>query len=262
MSIITSSGTVGWILGSISSLLVAKGFLHWPILYYFSALIFLVSIVLINKLQFNESPTSFEEVISQLPNNLSSLVTTFFMAGINGSLFYLIIVFSKMYINQVELFNRITTEWFITTMLIAYALLLPIAGKLIDKYDYMKLYKKILMTNIIYIVPAIYIMLSTNNIIILFISGTITVFLMSLLMLASLKVITNIFGNYFKYTGIGFSYNLGNAIFGGFTPYISMVIYKKFGTILLPIIFYQFLVLIGFIILNLNYPNKKHRNQP
>ena len=274
MAIITTAGTLGWIFGSISSLLVIKNLLKWTTLYNLSTLLFCFSIFLISKLNFRPSHYNFnllnknlcflrlscfiKMITYQISKNYKSLFLTFFLAGINGTLFYLITVFSKIYMNEICYFDQLTIEYFITFILILYGILLPISGRIADKYNHQKLYKTLLVLGIILILPITNIMLSTSNLISLFMMGFIVTLLMSLFMSVSLKLIAIIFPNEFKYTGVGFSYNLGNAIFGGFTPYISIVIYKHYNSILLPFIFYQILLII--VLIALNNSKSIHRN--
>ncbi|MEQ9116551.1 MAG: MFS transporter [Rickettsiales bacterium] len=249
MSLITSSGTLGWIMASFFSTNY-NYHLAWKPLYLACAIILAFCSLMIFFLDFKQHvKRNLYKVTGELLSYKKHILYTSIFAGVNGSLFYLIIVYTKIVITSNGHFDENQASFFILILLILYSVFLPICGYILDKFSAINSYLGALLFTLILLNPLITSITQANDIKIIFIEGAVLMILMSLLMVSSMRVVTSLFESCIKYSGVSFSYNLGNAIFGGLTPLISLFLFKETQFEILPYLLYQLLVIYAIVII-------------
>ncbi|BBB57501.1 MFS transporter (plasmid) [Candidatus Megaera polyxenophila] len=192
------------------------------------------------KIIFNKYKTAFFAII--------------FLAGLNGSMCYLLLGYSQHIILKYFPSNIILARFLVLLSIATTFLSLFIFGKLQVKDD--KLEKNVLKACILSMVLCVvaFILLSINNFLCTLSGMLILGFCVALLGTDLHWFIISLFPDSYRYTGTSFAFSIGMAIFGGTTPAISFALMDFIPNICLLSIYPCFLAIV-FILIIKNYNN-------
>lgn len=158
------------------------------------------------------------------------LLKTLGLTCMGATFYYVFFAYMPTYLEHYigfSLADALTIESF---MLLIMLLTVPLAGMCGDFFTR----KKMLIINaiaiVILVLPCFYLLQSKSTFLVLFSLGTATI-LSSLEQGNTLTAIVENWPENVRYSGIAFSYNLGNALFGGSTPLIVTLLTEKTGLI-------------------------------
>ncbi|MCC2646409.1 MAG: proline/betaine transporter [Rickettsiaceae bacterium] len=178
------------------------------------------------------------------------LVLTFFVGGTASSIVYLVKTYINNFYNGVMHLDNTSALLYLSFTSIVMMITMPISGALSDKYGKIKVIITATALIFTFAIPVLYLMSSEHQIFQLtalaclgilagLISGTAYIFVISL------------FTPEQRYTGVGFSYNLGVAVFGGTSPMIARWLVENTGLLYSPA--FYIMITSGLLLLILKY---------
>lgn len=243
-SLITAAGVLGWFIGSgISSLthMLKLPFESWRLPFLLGALIAVVGYYIRRNVL--ESPEMQHIIKSKtintnlfksfLYNKYKVVIAIAGIAGLNGCLFYSFLIFPNTYLSFNSSIDTSTISFCTTFGIAAYMILLPLMGKIADKFGSIK----IMLISAFLVIPTaipFYLLLRSGNIAYILLTMILSSTIMAALMVTSITLITHLFQPSVRYTGVSFSYNLGSCLLGGSTSFFSMYLLKSTGLSLSP----------------------------
>jgi MHS family proline/betaine transporter-like MFS transporter len=162
-----------------------------------------------------------EPLLGVLSKHKKGILMGILFCALNSSTFYFLTVNFSVY------FNELLHESYSSSLVIAAFLLilitvpLPYFGKLADRFDN----RKMLVYSTLAIIALLYpLYLSITYSSLLFMGITIFIFSFFFTVLSTLIpfLLPNLFPTHVRFTCVGVSFNLADAIIGGFTPVIAM----------------------------------------
>ncbi len=189
-----------------------------------------------------------------LKTPLSTLLNTFrkevfnavCLSAFSAGGFYLLYLFSTIYFYEILKINIIQNLLINTGLLCVSLVFLPIFGKLGDRYGIKRLFILSLMGAISLPYPMFYYALHHELVLALFIQIVLILcFTLNSALLPT--VLAAIFPASVRYTGVGLSYNLSNALLGGTAPLISLYLIQMTGSDIAPAFFFIFLGVVSII---------------
>ncbi len=167
------------------------------------------------------------------------VILTFFLGGAASSIVYLVKTYINNFYSSIMHMDNTSSLLYLSFTSIIMMCTMPISGALSDRFGKIKIL--VISTSLIFILstPVLYLM-STNNsayqllalaalgIFAGLVSGTAYIFVISL------------FTPEQRYSGVGFSYNLGIAVFGGTSPMIARWLVETTGKLYSPAFYLMF----------------------
>jgi MHS family proline/betaine transporter-like MFS transporter len=162
-----------------------------------------------------------ESILNVINKHKKGILIGILFCALNSSAFYLLTVNFPVYFGQVlgiEYSNNLILTMF---LLLLITLPLPFFGKLADKYNNKKMLIWSTIGMIILLYPLYYSIIHNS----LLIMGIVMVFFSLLFTLLSALIpyiLPDLFPTHVRFTCVGLSFNLVDAIVGGFTPAIVL----------------------------------------
>lgn len=179
---------------------------------------------------------------------------------LNSASFYLITVNFPMYFSQMlgvdsRLYLLVTT-----VMLLVITVPLPFFGKLAQKYNYKNILIYSTLASIILLYP---LYLSMNSASVVFMSIVVLLFSLLFACLSAIIpfIISDIFPTYARFTCVGVSFNFVDALVGGFTPAIALLLLRSTGnrgSICWFLLACGLLSLYSYVMIKEKHPHHKH----
>ena len=179
-----------------------------------------------------------KEVILKHP---LTLITTIGIAGFGGSLAYSLVVYLSIHLNTVAHLPLGNSILYGMLGFAIYSVMLPIVGKLSDRFGKIGFMFCGTILTILFIYP-VFIALQNGNffVFIIAICCFITCF-----NAPRNAFLINFYPVKYRYTGIAFSSSIGIAIFGGGMPIISTILVKYTGNSAAPAFYLMFMALLA-----------------
>ncbi|MCX6989637.1 MAG: MFS transporter [Chlamydiae bacterium] len=169
-----------------------------------------------------------EPLISVFRKNKVNLFRASFFCVLNSASFYLITVNFPMYFSQIFASNSRLGLIVTSVILLIITLPLPFFGVLAEKYSYKKMLIYSTIGSILLLFP-LYLAMNSASLLLM----SITVFFFSLLFACISAIIPyaicDVFPTYSRFTCVGVSFNVVDALIGGFTPAIALVLLRTTG---------------------------------
>lgn len=257
-SLVAASATFGALLASIVSaffILPMMPIWAWRIPFVFSILIGLIGLYLRSAIE--ESP-SFKNSFARYDHSpikelLINHFTPFLCAVGIGALgtvpFYLIIGFLNSYLVFLKIISIQNYAILNFILLFFCASTMPLAGYIADRIGCSRIMTLSSIFSLIYVLPFFYIIYNGSflNIIL----AELFFLSVSQFFVAPINAfMSQLFPIRSRYTGTAFGYCIGMALFGGTTPFISLLLIKWSGNVSSPFIYFMFICLIGIISVN------------
>ncbi len=208
----------------------------WRISFWSSGLIGLLGIYLRKSL--HETPVFRKAKLHhQLDNeNIFQILKTYMkpiclataFGGVSGSTFYLIASYLPTYLDSSLGLNLNSNLLLTLSIILLSTILLPIIGKIGDRYDNRKM---LLYSNILIVILLVFIFYTLQY------NLNKPTLILGILFIIPLSCITALLGYIYcelfpfkvRFTGVGLSFNLADGIIGGFTPVIALSLAKWSG---------------------------------
>ena len=172
-------------------------------------------------------------VASTFKNYKKQFFQSFFISSVSAAGFYVLYFFSAIFLTDVLGFPVGKVLLINALILSVSSILLPIFGKLGDRFGIKRL--MIIGTAGVIGLPYFMFYFANQNQLAL---ALLTQLVLSLFITLNCALVpaflTKLFPTEVRYTGIGISYNLSNAVFGGSAPLISLFLIKLTGSNLAP----------------------------
>lgn len=179
-------------------------------------------------------------VMALLKESKQKMILTLLLGGICGAVAYVVIVYINIFLNKTIKLDAALSFLYSMISMSSCILFLPIFGYLSDKMNHEQFFKTACYVVIIFIVPLF--MLISNNMLIL--PSVISLGVLSAWICApAYAIMLKLFSVEQRYSGIGFSFNLGLALFGGTTPIIATFLTQKSGLTYSPALYLMALII-------------------
>ena len=166
-----------------------------------------------------------ESISELLRNHKSKIVFGTAFGSINAVLFYVYAVFFPDFAAKAFQINDLSVSVGMLILMIISALLIPIFGKLSDVYNS----RNIFLFNSyfsVFLVPFLYYSVTSKNNILLLLVAVLYLIPLSAITAVYPYWIAHIFKPKVRYTSVGVAFNLADAIVGGFSPAIALLLYN------------------------------------
>lgn len=179
---------------------------------------------------------------------------------LNSASFYLITVNFPMYFAQMLGINSKLYLVITTLILLVITVPLPLFGKLAQKYNYKNLLIYVTLASLILLYP---LYLSMNSASPIFLSVVVFVFSVLFACLSAIipYIICDVFPTYSRFTCVGVSFNFVDALIGGFTPAIALLLFQATGNrgfICWFLLACGLISLYSFVMIKEKHPHHKH----
>lgn len=170
----------------------------------------------------------FGQVINSKKYAIASVIA---VAGAATSLAYLIRGYFGTFFSYSLGYSNELALYYTSFTLLVFVLLLPIFGILADKVGYRNFLLIGALTVIFSVVPLFYAIVSATNSITVY-SAVIWVGMLAAVMCApAYPYAMRSFPPELRYSGVALGWNIGNALFGGTTPFICTFLVERWGSI-------------------------------
>ncbi len=258
VSLVPASTATGMLLGAVvtsilqfaltNEALVSWG---WRIPFLLSLPLGLIGLVMRLKMEdspvFNEAKEEQSAVkqlgmIEGIYKYRGKLLIAFGVICLNAVGFYIILSYMPTYLSTVLKFDSLQSTLTTIFTLLTYVIMLPIVGVITDRFGR----KPVLMTACI-----LFILFTYPIFMLMSMGGAFTI--VSMILLGAILAcndgvlatfLSEMFPTEMRYSGFGFSFNTGNAIFGGTAPYVATFLIATSGNDFAP----AFYLMIGAII--------------
>ncbi len=166
-----------------------------------------------------------ESILELLRNHKLMIIFGTAFGSINAVLFYVYAVFFPDFASSAFKLSSISVSLSMLILVIISTILIPFFGKLSDIYNS----RNIFLYNSYFSValtPFLYIAVTSKNHILLLIAASLYVIPLSAITAIYPYWIAHIFKPKVRYTSVGVAFNLADAIVGGFSPAVAILLYK------------------------------------
>ena len=161
-----------------------------------------------------------------------------------GLLFYGQFIFNNTFISEITSLSSQTVKWAVSIGIFSYMILLPLMGALADRLGYKKaLYFAALGSGLLG--PIIFTLQYSGSLGALLATQFFSALVLALLMAPGTFVMSLSFPFAIRCLGVSLFYNLGATLFGGLTPNLYLLMYKKTGSTIPMACFFSFFCLMG-----------------
>lgn len=199
----------------------------------------------------------FEKVVKShhiLKNPVSTLFKghkkqiyqAFFISCITSGAFYVVYFFSVVFLTDVVKMDFFHVLLINAAILALSSACLPLFGKLGDRYNIRRLFTTSSL-GVIIIPYFMFYFAEKQYIAITFLIQIILTLFLTLNYALLPALISKLFPTSVRYTGVGISYNLSNAIFGGPAPFLCLFLINITGSNLAPAFYFAFLGIVSLI---------------
>lgn len=258
---VSASGIVGTLVATLIGLALSCMSLSndasWRVAFILGGLIGVISLVLRRQLietpiylaGVKKQPVATIPIVYLLKWHLFEIVTGIVLAGMLGTMCYFMLVYNNILFKNILGFTTIKSLCLASWGILCLVLFMPITGWISDKYGYIKLISvsSILILGLIY--NLFNILLSANT---LWIFSVLPIFS---LLTAGVSVpiyqyLFNLFAPLQRYSGMGFSFNIGMALFGSTIPLIATYLIKTTGSNTAPVFYIMLMALLTLLIIS------------
>jgi MHS family proline/betaine transporter-like MFS transporter len=227
-ALLISAGTLGWGVGAwtVTFDWVYNTYYGWRLLFIAGGSLGIIGALW--RYSLLRTNSNFVQITINEPINFCKYklpaITTFILAGLNGCLFYSLLIFPKLLLED---FFRINNT-FLTRLLpifamVSYGIMTMIIGYVLNIYkSFSCLYRSLLLL-IMCILP-IYWSICSQHFGLILIASFIGSIFTGAIMIASCTVIYQLFYTSLNVSGISLFYNLGSCILGGSTPFVLSIL--------------------------------------
>ncbi|MDX2049554.1 MAG: MFS transporter [Rickettsiaceae bacterium] len=158
--------------------------------------------------------------ITVVKNSFSAMFLTFCVAGVTSSIFYMVKSYVNIFYKEILRIPTIHALIYSTYASIILMIFIPFFGMLVDIFGKARVMKCSVISMVFFSLPALIGMASNNELIRIF-SLTLLAMISASMSGCAYVFVISLFSPSERFTGVGFSYNLGVALFGGTSPIIS-----------------------------------------
>ena len=252
-SIVSSAGMLGWFFGSLLSYLSTLSVFSsedWRIPFFIGFIIGIVGYQLRKNIQdplkednSKSRPIPLQEVFQK---DLQSVFVVAGFAGLNGALFYTLLIFPSTYLVDFSCFSSSQASFCSMAAMFFYMIFLLWAGKIADRFGQIK--TLILSIYSIFLLSfPLYWLFGTGSFSLVLSAVFFSSALVAIVMSASVGLVSNQFEAHIRYTGTAFSYNLGSALLGGPSLFVTSLLIQITGNQFAPVLYLIMCALIGLI---------------
>lgn len=189
-----------------------------------------------------ESNVPSSSIFAGIRKHWVKVMISFGVICLNAIGFYIILSYMPTYLSTVLNFDHLQSTWTTIFTLLSYVIILPIVGNIADTFGRKRILIAACILFLVFTLP-IFLLMSAG--------GLFTILSMVLLgailacndgVLATF--LSEMFPNEGRYSGFAFSFNAGNAIFGGTAPYVATLLISTTGNDLAP----AFYLIVGAVI--------------
>lgn len=263
-SIVMASNMVGSLLATFMALALSHfgGVVesYWRYAFILGGLVGLVGLYM--RYQLNETPI-FEarkqsKVISEYPlfdvirRHWESLLVVLFLGGVTNAVTYTIRAYFPNFFSQVMMYDQVDSLYFTALGLFCMVLFLPLFGVLADKIGYRRFFYIVCNLVVLTIIPIYYMLANDEHDLSKVLVG---IFLLGVLAAAicapAYPYAIKSFEVELRFSGVASSWNVGNAVFGGTVPLISVSLTEWFGPTAPA--YYLIIVCLAFMLVKYHY---------
>lgn len=168
-----------------------------------------------------------------LKNSWRAMFLTFCVGGVASSIVYMVKTYIIIFYETVMHFDRVVSLAYSTYGYFIMMISMPLAGMIVDKIGKVKVMKFIVASIFCLALPTLYAM-SLNESYQQIIALTILAMLAGSISGAAYIFVISLFSPEERFSGVGFSYNLGVATFGGTSAIISRLLVEYTGLFYAP----------------------------
>lgn len=236
VSTVPTSAAIGILISSATSLLIINSFTSeqllaggWRVGYWAGTLLCLISIFLRLKMpetpHFQHTQTTKQKrhpIKSLIKNSstLKNLIIVFFLASSWGVFYQILFIWMPTYLMNVQNLEQSIALTINNYFIMFFACLILVVGFCAD-YIKRKLILMVACLAMIILAYPLFIMLSSNNLMKIYIAMAIFTVIFSLYLPTAFVSMIESFTSEVRYTGLSFGFNTGLAIFGGTCPLIA-----------------------------------------
>lgn len=198
-----------------------------------------------------------ETVVEVINNHKKPILFGICLGAINASTFYLFATYIPELVVNILPINSLTITWIMIAILVFTTAIIPLFGKLAEKFSSKKLLIYSSMSVILLLLP-LYFSITNGNITSLFILGIIYALPIACISALYPYWIAHIFHPNIRYTAVGLSFNFADALIGSFAPAIALIMFQlsnKHGTFCLYVLLCSIVSVIAYI--NMKQPRTK-----
>jgi MHS family proline/betaine transporter-like MFS transporter len=234
--LITSSCTLGALLGTgVGYVCTLEGMPEWGwrLPFFFGALIGIVGLYIRSQLDESpeflaasakpKSPSSRLPLVDALLKHPYSVLCIVGIAWLNGVMYYASFTYVSIYLSTLYDWPTNRSLPIAAVALTVYSLLAPLAGKLSDRWGTGRLMKPAALALALLAYP-MYMLLATGELACILVAQLVFACLAAFFSGPINAFMLHLFPVEDRYSGISFSYSLGIALFGGFTPFIMTLV--------------------------------------